>query len=120
MLQLRRAKFGLLFIAFAIAATLAHICVLPGHAHAAPSLIEHPAHDEPATDHHDAPDDAWHAESCDAVRPANAATPPPPTLVAVPVVVTFATVFSTAARPVDTTSSTASPPLYLTHRALRI
>jgi len=101
----------------ALAAIVAHICVLPGHVHATPASHGH-GHEEPASDHQSS--DGVHTASCEALRPASVSgaallivhTP-------VPSVLTRPEPAGLG-RPADTPSPSASPPLYLTHRALLI
>jgi hypothetical protein len=115
-----RSAFRLLFLVFAITATVAHICVLPDHVHAAPPVTENHGHDEPATDRHDAPSDSFYVESCDALQPSSF-VPVPPSPAAVATVSTLVEIACHAVdRAVDGTPPRASPPLYLIHRTLRI
>jgi hypothetical protein len=110
-------SFGL--IAFAIVATLAHVCVLPGHVHATPAA-EADHHGAPVGDHHDAPGDGLHVASCDVVRP-ETITAGAPSVATVPayrdVVVRAVRGFRLA---LEAPQPTGSPPLYLVHRVLLI
>jgi hypothetical protein len=115
---LRRSVFTVLLTVIALAAIVGHVCALPGHAEAIAHGGGH--HDgSPVTDDH-AGDDALHAASCEALRPA-AVAPALPTAAAAPSRIT-ATVPSrpVRARAVDAVARAAPPPLYLTHHALLI
>ena len=114
-----RTWFRLSLVAFALIATLGHVCVLPGHAHEAPVAEGH-GHDESRTDDHGSPADGAHVASCEALRPPGGVLAAP-TLVGGPSIVAPAAVtYRLIERGVDTPPPTASPPLYLTHRSLRI
>ena len=119
-----RTKRRIFFIAFAIAAILVHVCALPGHVHAAPSVTEGHVHGAPASEHdHETGDplgDPLYVESCDAVRPANAAQAAPMPAGGCADVASAEIAVSVVVRPVDETPPRASPPLYLVHRALLI
>jgi hypothetical protein len=114
-----RPALTLLVVAIALAATLGHICVLPGHTHAAPVAESHD-HDAAAHDHHDVPADAVHAASCDVLRPATIVPAPPVLAAMVMLVVPTRSARALVHRAIDTPPPTASPPLYLAHRALLI
>jgi hypothetical protein len=119
-MPIRHTKFTLPIIVFAIVTAVAHICVLPGHGHAAPFLTDGHGHDAPVPGHHDEPGDSSHIESCEALRSASS-MPLPPLLVALPVAVAAAEiVLRVVDRPVEAVPPRASPPLYLVHRALLI
>lgn len=112
----QRSGFRFLLVAMALVAIAAHICVLPGHVHATPGENSH-GHEEPASGH---ASDGIHAASCEALRPAS--VPGAPLLIAHAPSTTVRGVLVPASlgRPAGTPTPTASPPLYLTHRALLI
>jgi hypothetical protein len=116
--RLRRVvTLGLL--ALAIVATLGHICMLPGHVHAAPAA-EDDHHDAPTAGHHDADGDAVHAASCDVVRPGTIAAGVP-SVAAVPLYRDAVVRFLRGPRlALEAPQPTGSPPLYLVHRVLLI
>ena len=116
----RRPRVMLLFIAFAIIATLAHVCTLPGHIHAAELDTADHSHDVRPSDHSDAPDDSAYGESCDALRPGSSPAPP---VVFIELPTSTALVFErleVRSRTAAVVTSRASPPLYVVHRALLI
>ena len=117
----RRPRIMLLFIAFAIIATLVHVCALPGHIHAAELDTADHSHDVPPSDHSDAPDDSAYGESCDALRPGSSPAPPA-VFIALPASAAWVLErLEARSRTADVvTSSRASPPLYVVHRALLI
>lgn len=98
----------------AIIAVLAHVCVLPVHAHAVP-VEGHGSH------HDDSSDNSVHTASCDALKTASAT----PSIILVATAVPVAGVEPVSlkghafdAAPVRTHSG--SPPLFLLHAALLI
>jgi hypothetical protein len=106
-------------VAIALLAVLGHVCVLPGHVHAATPSSHHPSA-APESHHEHSDGDGVHAASCEAIRSgaANAGTP---TLVATsPRPPAFDNVVDTPLRVAESAPPTSSPPLYLTHRALLI
>ena len=115
-MRARRPIPRLLLVAVALAAIAAHICVVPGHVHAAPIANGH-AHQEPAGDHPSS--DGVHAASCEALRPATA-VPAALLLGGRTIDVLNGVAPDEADRASVTPTPTSSPPLYLTHRALLI
>ena len=116
-MRVRRSISRLLLVAVALIAVGAHICVVPGHVHAAPGASGH-AHEHPMGDHPSS--DGVHAASCEALRPAPAA-PAPVLLIgarSIDVLDGIAPVATDHAS--DTPTPTSSPPRYLAHRALLI
>lgn len=111
-----RSACTLALLAFALIATLGHICVLPGHAHETPITGGHD-HDASPVDERGMPSDG---ASCEVLRPSGA-------MLAVPVLIAGPSVVALTGvapdffdRVIDTPPPTASPPLYLTHHSLRI
>jgi hypothetical protein len=109
-------------LALTIVGVLGHVCVLPLHAHAstASEVEADHRHDDsgPAHQHHD--DGAVHAASCDVVAAPSSsllAQPVSATPQALAVVSGWDCGGAFASAP---PSPSASPPLYLTQRALRI
>ena len=116
----RRSTLMLCFIAFAIVATLGHICVLPGHVHAAVADAGDHGHTVPVEPHHDSTDDTAYGESCDALRPGSS-TPGATLLAAITTAIASADIRPRlVAQAIDATPPRASPPLYVIHRALLI
>jgi hypothetical protein len=108
----------LLLVSIAFAAIVGHICVLPGHVHAAPAASGH-ASEEPAHNH--APADGTHAASCEALRPASSPSVPTFVVGMLPTATSFAmAAVGTVERSSDRPPPRSSPPLYLTHRSLLI
>jgi hypothetical protein len=106
-------------IVVALLAVFGHTCAVPGHAHA-PAATSHEG-DAPAADHSRSDGGAAHVASCEAVRSGAMNVGTTLTVVAAP----HAPVIHGALRssPRLTGSSppaTSPPPLYLTHRTLRI
>jgi hypothetical protein len=118
-----RQVFGFMVLALTLVGTLAHICVLPLHAHAAASTTESPRdhHDAATHDDHDGSgeDDAVHGASCEALRAPSVTTLIGPD--AHPTQLAYAATPVMSGRVAEAPPPpSASPPLYLTHRALRI
>ena len=110
----------LLFVVFALAATVGHICVLPGHVDAAPGAYGHDD-EQPAAEHSGSATDTFHAASCEALRPAatTSATPSVIGMAALPRSVDLSR--GRKAHRMDAPPPTGSPPpLYLVHRAFLI
>ncbi len=107
----RLTRWTLLVLSVAI--LMGHICVLPGHVHAE-TRAPHADTDQP----HDS-DEAVHAASCEAVRPASVGSSiaPVPSLGAVTatLVIQAQTWISSSRSP-----SLKSPPLFLLHSSLLI
>lgn len=119
---LRRRDLGAIVLALTLVGLLAHICVLPLHGHAA-EIDSHADHRHtdtgPAND--DGGESAIHAASCEALLASSAADladPSPQSIQAVTFFLGAPDVnrFAAVAPP----EPFASPPLYLTHRALLI
>lgn len=110
-----RALLRVLLLAFAVLATVGHICVLPGHTHAATvdtSEDEHDRHDSDESD----------VGSCEVLRPPAVTVDPVTAVAAVLQSDTAAVLSQTFLSPVRAVprALATSPPLYLTHRAFRI
>jgi hypothetical protein len=118
-MRVPRAKL-LPLLVFAVAVTLAHVCALPGHTHAAPAVADDHAHAD-ARHHHDDghAEGSLDATSCDVLRPASA-VPAPPVLAVGPAGVMPARPSVHAGDGAVAAAPRASPPLYLAHRALLI
>jgi hypothetical protein len=101
----------------ALATILGHVCVLPGHSHAA--AAGHHGHDQPAHDHPDRPDGA-HVASCDALRPQSSAQAAPLLVPIVSLGGWEGLVSPVTAPRYEVPAPTSSPPLYLAHRTLLI
>lgn len=120
-MTLRRRTLTLLLVAFAFLAVFAHICVLPGHSHAASAPVEHD-HDQSAT-HDQEPNSAAegvHTASCEALRSSDTAAALVPAALGVVPRVVATGVFAAGTARLDLQPTGASPPLYLAHRALLI
>jgi hypothetical protein len=114
----RRSVFDLLLVAVALATIVGHICVLPGHVHAAPGTEAHD-HKKPVSDDHD-PTAGADAASCEAVRTPTVAAAVPILVASSSIAVLGAIVHGVIDRASDSPVPTSSPPLYLAHRALLI
>jgi hypothetical protein len=112
-----RSVSRLLLVALALAAIVAHVCVLPGHVHATPAANGH-RHEEPTSDHPSS--DGFHAASCEALRPASVSAAPLLIVRAPSTEVLGVLAPVGLSRAADTPPPTSSPPLYLAHRALLI
>ena len=103
-----------LLLAFAV---LGHICVLPGHSHAAPA----PAADH---DHHDRADDAVHEASCQAIATSSLGTPLAPELGVIGVteqsVIQLLPATPAAIVRLPAVKTRRGPPLFLLHASLLI
>jgi len=121
-MMLRRRELRAVVLALTLVGLLAHICILPHHGHAA-EIDSHAAHGHtdtvPAND--DVGEDAIHAASCEVLPASSAAALVPPSPQSIQTV-TFSPGATEANRfaAVPPPQPSASPPLYLTHRALLI
>jgi hypothetical protein len=113
----RSSRISACLALVALATILGHVCVLPGHSHAA--VAGHHDHDQPAHDYPDRPDGA-HVASCDALRSpstAHAAPLPVPTI-------SIGGLEGPGSPAItlrhDGPAPASSPPLYLAHRTLLI
>jgi hypothetical protein len=111
-----RSVSRVLLVALALAAIVAHICVLPGHVHATPAANGH-GHEAPASDH---ASDGMHAASCEALRSLSVSGAPLVIVHAPSTAVLIGLAPAGLSHRADTPAPTSSPPLYLTHRALLI
>ena len=111
-----RSACKLALIVFALMATLGHICVLPGHAHAVPIAGNHD-HDAAPVDDHGAPTDG---ASCEVLRSSGGMLAVPVLVAGPSMVAPVGTAPDLIARAAETQPPTASPPLYLTQHSLRI
>jgi hypothetical protein len=121
-MMLRRRDLGAVVLGLILAGLLAHICVLPHEGHAA-EIESHAARGHtdtvPASD--GGGEDALHGASCDGL-PAFSATALVPPSAQSAQTATFSLLATEVNRfaAVPPPQPSASPPLYLTHRALLI
>jgi hypothetical protein len=121
-MTLRRRDLGAVVLGLILVGLLAHICVLPHHGPAG-EIESHAAHGHtdtiPASD--DGNEDALHAASCEALPTSAATALVPPSAQSVQTA-TFSLLATEVNRfaAVPPPQPSASPPLYLTHRALLI
>ena len=106
-------------IAVALFAVIGHSCAAPGHAHALMSSSVHES-EPPVADHSHSDGGAVHAASCEAVRSGAASVATAPVLVATPQAFVATDSLQRHSRVVASPPPSASPPLYVTHRALLI
>ena len=113
----------ILVLMLTVVGVLAHICVLPLHAHASDAAAHrHQGHDAPARAHpHDADETGGiHPPSCEALRATSAVVLAAPSATVVDFVTTCDWL-SVGVRFAPAPPPTGSPPpLYLVHRALLI
>jgi hypothetical protein len=114
----RRSLITVCLVLVALATVLGHVCVLPGHSHAA-SGGQHD-HEPPAHGHPDVPDGV-HVASCEALRSASAPHASPLQVAAVvPVTRLVEVVSSVGPARWEVPAPMSPPPLYLAHRTLLI
>jgi hypothetical protein len=106
-------------VVLALFAVIGHSCVAPGHAHALTPSSVHES-ETPAADHSHSDGGAVHAASCEAVRSGAASVATPSALAATPLVSVATEGDQRRSRVVASAPVSASPPLYVTHRALLI
>jgi len=119
-MMLRRREFGAVVLVLTLVGLLAHICVLPHHGDAV-EIDSHAAHGHRDTVPANDGDDALHAASCEVLPASSTAALVPPSAQSIQTA-SFSLVATEVNRfaAVPPPQPSASPPLYLTHRALLI
>ena len=100
-------------VVIAVAAVLGHVCVLPGHVHAAP-VDEHGSHDGGRAD------DSVHAASCDALKSTSPTLSTASLVATTPLVSADCALRQRAVHVLPPRVHAESPPLFLLHSALLI